>query len=126
MSKNLNETVENATLKIFKAFTTSEQFRISRYLSSILRCTTPSPSTRWYDYCHLMWPNDWQGGKMDKYVTFADIQRRLRDGEPLRSIIAPHKLWIGLRWYRRIRNIIDQPVYFGSSYREWLKEMEWI
>ena len=107
-----------------KALPIKDLFRVTTYMKSVLRMMSPSPSTRWYDYCNLHWPDDIQSMRMDRNVTLDDI-RRLSDGEPLRKIISRDGRWIGLRWKSRIRSILQDMTYFTASYREWLRNMEW-
>jgi len=116
---------KDATLFVLKAFSIREQFRITSRLVSILRCTVPSPSTRWYDYCMLMWPHDLSLGRMDRYVTFGDIQQRLRDEEPLRRILLGKGFYLAPRWRRRLMPLLEQLVYFNATHRDWLQNIEW-
>lgn len=125
MSTEEKLTAEETTLFIMKALPIKDQFRVTTYMKSVLRMMSPSPSTRWYDYCNLHWPDDIQSMRMDRNVTLDEVRRRLSVGEPLRKIISRDGRWIGLRWKSRIRSILQDMTYFTPSYREWLRNMEW-
>jgi len=73
----------------------------------------------------LMWPHDLSLGRMDRYVTFGDIQQRLRDEEPLRRILLGKGFYLAPRWRRRLMPLLEQLVYFNATHRDWLQNIEW-
>ena len=119
-----NLTPEDVTMYILHECSKGQQFRINTLLSSALHLSVPSPSTRWYDYCSLHWPNDAQISRMDRYIRFEEIIRQYRSGHNLRSILARKGYRIGFRWRRRRLDILDTIEFFDRGHEEKLQHQE--
>ena len=105
----------DAALLVFYLFSRREQFRITSRLITILRCLLPTPETRWYDYCMLMWPDDPQLDSLNKYITLADIYDCLSLGKPLRKLLLAKGFFLAPRRKRRIRRVMKNISFSEAS-----------
>lgn len=112
----------DAALLVFYLFSRREQFRITSRLITILRCLLPTPETRWFDYCMVMWPDDPQLDSMNKYVTIADIYDYLSMGKPLRKLLLAEGFFLAPRWHRRIKRVIKNISISDASYQDHLQQ----